>query len=60
MPAKKTWLTSAGWMDRMAARSLGEGVPVGASIFSDNVNVPWNPPFLERRRPSRDRYSPPE
>src|SRR5438067_13801610 len=44
-PAKKTWLTSAGSMDRTAARSVEEGAPVGASIFSVNVNVPWNPPF---------------
>src|ERR1051326_9575848 len=43
-PAKKTWLTSAGSTDRTAARSVGEGAPVGASIFPDNVNVPWNPP----------------
>jgi trans-2,3-dihydro-3-hydroxyanthranilate isomerase len=34
--------TSAGSMDRTAARSVGEGAPVGASIFADNVNVPWN------------------
>src|SRR5215472_16250289 len=44
-PAKKTWLTWAGSMDRTAARSVGEGAPVGASIFPDIVNVPWNPPF---------------
>src|SRR5258707_4999636 len=44
-PAKKTWLTSAGSTDRTAARSVGEGAPVGASIFSDNVNVPWYPPL---------------
>src|SRR5215510_7150561 len=44
-PAKKTWLTSAGSMERTAARSVGEGAPVGASIFPDNVNVPCNPPF---------------
>src|SRR5437763_14249997 len=44
-PAKKTWLTSAGSMDKTAARLVGEGAPVGASIFPDNVNVPWNPPF---------------
>src|SRR5438132_13728458 len=42
-PAKKTWLNSAGSIDRTAARSVGEGAPVGASILSDNVNVPWNP-----------------
>src|SRR5437868_11430577 len=42
-PAKKTWLTSAGPMDRTAARSVAEGAPLGASIFPDNVNVPWNP-----------------
>src|SRR5437588_11664906 len=44
-PAKKTWLTSADSMDRTAASSVGEGAPVGASIFCDKVNVPWNPPF---------------
>src|SRR5207247_7561058 len=44
-PAKKTWLTAAGSTDRTAASSVGEGAPVGASTFPDNVNVPWNPPF---------------
>src|SRR5262245_5565710 len=38
-PEKKTWLASAGSTDRTAARSGGEGAPVGASIFPDNVNV---------------------
>src|ERR1700746_2244851 len=59
-PAKKTWLTAAGSTDRTAASSVGEGAPVCASIFPDNVNVPWNPRFAERRQPSRDRHAPPE
>src|SRR5258708_2703122 len=59
-PAKKTWLTSAGSTDRTAARSVGEGAPVGASIFPDNVNVPWTPRFAGRHRLSRDRHSPQE
>src|SRR6266852_3960163 len=37
-PAKKTWLTAAGSTDRTAASSVGEGAPVGASTFPDNVN----------------------
>src|SRR5207247_10147597 len=44
-PAKKTWLTSAGSTDRTAARSVGEGAPVGDSIFPDSVNVAWTSPF---------------
>src|SRR5215472_4939780 len=42
-PAKKTWFTSAGSTDSTAASSAGEGAPVGASIFPDNVNVPEAP-----------------
>src|ERR1700741_4985364 len=59
-PAKKTWFTSAGSTDSTAASSAGEGAPVGASIFPDNVNVPWKPRFGERHQPSRDRHSSPE
>src|SRR4029077_19112333 len=44
-PAKKTWFTSAGSTDSTAARSAGEGAPVGASIFPDKVNVRWKAPF---------------
>src|SRR5205085_12497396 len=44
--AREKDLAHLGGLDgRTAARSVEEGAPVGASIFSVNVNVPWNPPF---------------